>query len=94
MWTLPSLPLVGPVRFPKILREHFARRDASNQEGSHVAVKGGDDIVTLECGGIPDGDGLHAVAGIAAADDPSLPIERGDPILQSSGQPEVVVHVE
>ena len=83
-----------PCPLSQVLREHFARRDASNQEGSHVAVERGDDIVTLECGGIPDCDGLHAVAGVAAADDPPLTIERGDAILQSSGKPEVVIHVE
>jgi hypothetical protein len=34
------------------------------------------------------------MAGVTAADDPPLTIERGDAILQSSGKPEVVIHVE
>ena len=83
MWTLPSLPFVGPVRFPEILRKHFTGRDASNEKGAHVPVEGGMTSSALERGGIADCDGLHAMAGIAAADDPPLSIERGDAILQS-----------
>ena len=81
---MPSLPLVGPRPLAEILREDFAGREASNEEGSHVPVKGGDDIVALKCRGIADGDGLHAVAGIDAPDDSTLPVEGGDAVLQSS----------
>ena len=45
MWTLPSLPFVGPSRAAHVLREDPPRLDAARDVDAHVAVERRADVV-------------------------------------------------
>ena len=67
--------------FAEVLGKNFSGREPANEKGAHISMKGGDDIIALQGGGIADCDGFHPVAGIAPTDDAPLPVERRDSIL-------------
>ena len=83
----------GASALAEVLGEDFAGREAADEEGSHVPVKGGDDVITFERRGIADCNGLHPVAGVYAADDTTLTIEGRDAVFEGSGEPKIVIHL-
>ena len=53
-----------------------------------------DHVIPFEGRGIADGDGFHAMAGVAAADDATLPVQGTDAVFEGSGEPKVIVHLQ
>lgn len=78
----------------EVLGDDFSGGKAANEKRAHIAVKRRNDVIRPQRRGITDGDRLHPMTRIDAADDAALPVERADPVFQASRQPEVVVHIE
>ena len=94
MWTLPSLPFVGPSRAAHVLGEDPPRLDAARDVHAHVAVERRADVVGAHRRRDADGGGLVAAARVERAGDLALPVEDVPALLDPARDQHVAVDAE
>ena len=94
MWTLPSLPLVGPSARPMYwakIRQGSTPRDDVD---AHVAVERRADVLRAHRGGDADRGGLVPAAGVERAGDLALLVEDVAALLDPARDQHVAVDAE
>ena len=94
MWTLPSLPPVGPPGAPHVLREDPPGLDAARDVHAHVAVQRRADVLRSHRRCHADRGGLVPAAGVERARDLPLLVEDVAALLDAARHEHVAVDAE